>query len=80
MNKKLWFLTKMSLKKKIKTKWFVIANVLFMILMTTGTEEMLMDRKKRGYVPMIRIIGTTLFTFIILYAISLLGDGGFIII
>ena len=32
MNKKMWFLTKMSLKKKIKTKWFVIANLLFMIL------------------------------------------------
>ncbi len=32
MNKKLWFLTKMSLRKKIKTKWFVIANILFMLI------------------------------------------------
>lgn len=28
MNKKFWYLTKMSLKKKICTKWFVITNVL----------------------------------------------------
>ena len=32
MNKKLWFLTKMSLNKKIKTKWFLIANFIFLIL------------------------------------------------
>ena len=32
MNKKLWFLTKMSLNKKIKTKWFLIANIIFLIL------------------------------------------------
>ena len=32
MNKKLWFLTKMSLNKKIKTKWFLIANLLFLII------------------------------------------------
>lgn len=32
MNKKLWFLTKMSLNKKIKTKWFLIANLIFLIL------------------------------------------------
>ena len=32
MNKKLWFLTKKSLDKKIKTKWFVVANVIFFIL------------------------------------------------
>ena len=32
MNKKLWFLTKMSLNKKIKTKWFFIANILFLII------------------------------------------------
>ena len=32
MNRKLWFLTKISLNKKIKTKWFVIANLLFLIL------------------------------------------------
>ncbi len=32
MNKKLWFLTKMSLRKKIKTKWFLIANLIFLIL------------------------------------------------
>ena len=32
MNKKLWFLTKMSLNKKIKTKWFVIANIIFLLL------------------------------------------------
>lgn len=32
MNSKLWFLAKMSLKKKVKTKWFLIANILFFIL------------------------------------------------
>ncbi len=32
MNRKLWFLTKISLNKKIKTKWFVIANLLFLVL------------------------------------------------
>jgi len=32
MMNKLWFLTKMSLNKKIKTKWFYIANILFLIL------------------------------------------------
>ena len=32
MNKKMWFLTKMSLKKKIKTKWFLIANLLFLLI------------------------------------------------
>ena len=32
MNKKMWFLTKMSLKKKIKTKWFLIANLIFLII------------------------------------------------
>jgi len=32
MNHKLWFLTKMSLNKKIKTKWFLIANLIFLIL------------------------------------------------
>lgn len=32
MNSKLWFLAKMSLKKKVKTKWFLIANFLFFIL------------------------------------------------
>ncbi len=32
MTNKLWFLVKMSLKKKIKTKWFMIANIIFLIL------------------------------------------------
>ena len=32
MKNKLWFLTKMSLNKKIKTKWFLIANIFFFIL------------------------------------------------
>jgi len=32
MNKKMWFLTKFSLKKKIKTKWFLIANLLFLLI------------------------------------------------
>ena len=32
MKRKLWFLTRMSLNKKIKTKWFYIANLLFLIL------------------------------------------------
>ena len=32
MNKKMWFLTRMSLNKKIKTKWFLIANIIFFIL------------------------------------------------
>ena len=29
MRNKLWFLVKMSLNKKIKTKWFLVANILF---------------------------------------------------
>ena len=32
MTDKLKFLTKMSLNKKIKTKWFLIANLIFAIL------------------------------------------------
>ena len=32
MSKKFWFLTKMSLDKKIKTKWFLIANIFFLLL------------------------------------------------
>ena len=32
MKNKLWFLTKMSLNKKIKTKWFYIANIIFLII------------------------------------------------
>ena len=32
MNNKLWFLVRMSLKKKIKTKWFLIANIIFLVL------------------------------------------------
>ena len=32
MTNKLKFLTKISLKRKINTKWFVIANVIFAIL------------------------------------------------
>jgi len=32
MSKKLWYLTKMSLNKKIKTKWFLIANFIFALL------------------------------------------------
>ena len=32
MNKKLWYLIKLSLNKKIRTKWFLIANLLFSIL------------------------------------------------
>lgn len=32
MKNKLWFLTKMSLNKKIKTKWFMIANIFIFLL------------------------------------------------
>ena len=32
MTSKFWYLTGLSLKKKIKTKWFIIANVLLVIL------------------------------------------------
>lgn len=32
MNKKMWFLTKTSLNKKIKSKWFKIINVLLLVL------------------------------------------------
>ena len=32
MSNKLKFLTKMSLNKKIKTKWFLVANGLFLLL------------------------------------------------
>ncbi len=33
MTSKLWYLTSVSLKRKIKTKWFVIANVLLALLL-----------------------------------------------
>ena len=32
MNKKLKYLTKVSLNKKIKSKWFLVANIIFAIL------------------------------------------------
>lgn len=32
MKNKLWFLTKMSLNKKIKTKWFIAANIFIFLL------------------------------------------------
>ena len=32
MKTKLWYLVKVSLSRKIKTKWFVVANVLLLIL------------------------------------------------
>ena len=32
MTSKFWYLTGLSLKKKIKTKWFFIANILLAIL------------------------------------------------
>ncbi len=31
MNKKFWYLTKNSLLKKIKSKWFIVANVIIMV-------------------------------------------------
>ena len=31
MKNKLWFLVRASLKKKVKTKWFLIANIIFLI-------------------------------------------------
>ena len=31
MNKKFWYLTKLSLNKKIKTKWFYITNIILAI-------------------------------------------------
>ena len=36
MSKKFWFLTKDSLNKSIKTKWFLIANIFFLLLITAG--------------------------------------------
>ena len=33
MSKKFWYLTKMSLNKKIKSKWFIGVNILFAILL-----------------------------------------------
>ena len=32
MRNKLWFLTKISLEKKIKSKWFVTTNILLLVL------------------------------------------------
>ena len=32
MSKKLLYLTKISINKKIKTKWFLIANIIFAVL------------------------------------------------
>jgi SAM-dependent methyltransferase len=37
MKNKLWFLTKYSLDKKIKSKWFIIANVLLLVLIASLT-------------------------------------------
>lgn len=34
MNKKFWYLTKLSLNKKIKTKWFYITNIILAIAIT----------------------------------------------
>lgn len=31
MNKKFWYLTKVSLRKKFKTKWFVITNIILIV-------------------------------------------------
>ena len=33
MNKKFWYLTKQSLNKKIKSKWFLVANIIILIAM-----------------------------------------------
>ena len=33
MNKKLWYLTKLSLNKKIKSKWFVVANIIIFVVL-----------------------------------------------
>ena len=33
MKKKLWYLTKLSLYKKIKSKWFVVANIIILIVL-----------------------------------------------
>ena len=33
MNKKLWYLTRLSLNKKIKSKWFVVANIIILIVL-----------------------------------------------
>ena len=32
MKSKLWYLTNVSLKKKMKTKWFVAANLVLLVL------------------------------------------------
>ncbi len=36
MRNKLWFLTSVSLKRKIKTKWFLAANILLAIVIVAG--------------------------------------------
>ncbi len=33
MNKKLWYLTRLSLNKKIKSKWFAVANIIILIVL-----------------------------------------------
>ena len=32
MNKKFWYLTKMSFNKKIKSKWFIITNLIILLV------------------------------------------------
>ena len=31
MNKKFWYLTKLSFNKKVKSKWFIVTNVILLI-------------------------------------------------
>ena len=33
MNKKMWYLTRLSLNKKIKSKWFVVANIIIFVVL-----------------------------------------------
>ena len=35
MNKKFWYLTKLSFNKKVKSKWFVITNVILLVAIVT---------------------------------------------
>ena len=32
MNKKFWYLTKMSLKKKVGSKWFLVTNIILALI------------------------------------------------
>ena len=57
MKNKLLFLTKMSLNKIIKTKWFLIANIIFAVLRDGKSFELRSPEEHRqNYKPQLTLI------------------------